>query len=108
MLISVLVPTYNRAPYLYYTLKSCANQEFQDVEFVICDDASSDNTHEVVNSFVNADTRFRSHRSSANRGMLENFEAGLDLLRGDYVIALGSDDILMPNSLQIIQEKCAK
>jgi glycosyltransferase involved in cell wall biosynthesis len=105
VLISVLVPTYNRAPYLYYTLKSCANQEFQDVEFVICDDASSDNTHEVVNSFVNADTRFSYHRSSANRGMLENFEAGLDLLRGDYVIALGSDDILMPNSLQIIQKR---
>ena len=107
MKFSILIPSFNRKEYLYYTLLSCENQNFTDVEFVIADDASTDGTVAMVSDFIKRDPRFRIIARSDNVGMLRNFELGLDTLNGDYILTLGSDDVLMPECLQRFQELLA-
>ncbi|MDB4077179.1 glycosyltransferase [Porticoccaceae bacterium] len=102
MKISVLIPTFNREDFLQYTLESCTSQKSDDVEFVVCDDASTDNTEQMVKQFSVSDARVRYVRQPENLGMLANFEAGLTHCRNEYIFALGADDALMPNSIATI------
>ena len=102
MRFSILIPSFNRAEYLRHTLESCRMQNFENAEFIVMDDASTDSTPSIVNGFVCRDERFIYVRSKENRGMLVNFETGLEKCSGDYVLALGSDDALMPGCLEYI------
>lgn len=111
-LFSVLIPTFNRAEYLIFTLKSCVTQDFQSVEFVVVDDCSGDNTQDIVEDYARYDSRVKYVRRPENVGMLENFEMGLGELSGEYILVLGGDDALMPEGLQaladVIQDTSAK
>jgi len=104
IMFSVLIPAYNRADYLYYTLLTCAQQQFSNVEFIIQDDCSTDNTYLVVNNFVLSDRRFKYFTNDSNKGMLQNFETGLNNCQGQYFICLGSDDGLMPGALERLEK----
>lgn len=97
--ISILIPTFNRAPYLRYTLATCVAQDYDNLEIIVHDDASDDMTEAVVADFLAADSRVRYIRAQHNRGMRLNFEQGLTEVRGDYLICLGGDDALIPNQL---------
>jgi glycosyltransferase involved in cell wall biosynthesis len=99
---TILIPSFNRAEYLDKTLQTCINQAFEDVEFLVCDDASTDYTAQIVQSYVARDSRFRFISQESNIGMLGNFEHGLSMSRGDYILALGSDDALMPECLTFL------
>lgn len=105
MKISVIIPAYNRVEYLYFTLLSCEKQNYQNVEFIIQDDCSTDGTEEMVRSFVKRDSRFIYRNIGINVGMRQNFENALNAASGSYLICLGSDDGLMPNSLIEITEE---
>jgi glycosyltransferase involved in cell wall biosynthesis len=96
---SVIIPTYNRGPYLRHTLESCRRQTYKYVEFIVRDDASEDETSIVASEFVASDPRFRYVRANENAGMLENFERALDEADGDYVLCLGGDDGLLAEAL---------
>lgn len=100
---SVLIPTYNRKPYLFHTVKTCVEQKFLDAEFLVVDDCSTDGTEEMIKSEFN-DSRVKYFKHSQNLGMLLNFEEGLSLCNGDYVIVLGSDDGLMPRALEDLNQ----
>lgn len=97
---SVLIPSYNRASYLKSTMDTCLNQNYNNVEFIIIDDCSSDETQKIVNQYIEKDKRFKYICNETNVGMLLNFENGLKHCTGDYILVLGADDGLMPNSLQ--------
>ena len=99
MKISVLIPTFNRAKFLQYTLDSCVSQQATDVEFVVCDDESTDDTEQVVQRYSVRDSRIKYIRQPKNVGMLRNFEIGLSHCKNEYIFALGADDALMPGSI---------
>ena len=105
---SVLIPSYNRVEYLKSTMDTCLNQNYDNVEFIIIDDCSNDGTNELVNSYVKKDSRFKFISNKSNVGMLLNFETGLTYCKGDYILVLGSDDGLMPNSLKQISDLILK
>jgi glycosyltransferase involved in cell wall biosynthesis len=96
--VTVCIPTYNRADYLTYSVKSVLRQTYQDFELIICDDGSSDNTPEVVAGFN--DTRIRYLRHPQNIGRSLNMRSGFTAATGEYFVKFDDDDGLIPEFLE--------
>lgn len=97
--ITVLILTYNHAPYIAEALRSVQNQTFPgSLEILIADDCSSDGTTDVAIQMVGNDPRVRLLDSSTNRGMQHNFRRALEQARGKYVALLEGDDYWVGNS----------
>lgn len=96
--VSVCIPTYNRSDFLTYAVHSVLNQTYDDFELIICDDASSDNTPQVVNKFQ--DSRIRYIRHPENIGRSRNMRSGFDASQGKYFIKFDDDDGLTPEFLE--------
>ena len=100
-LVSVIIPTYNRALLIGETLDSVLAQTYQNWECIIVDDGSSDNTDKVVSEYVQKDSRFiiiyRPEKKLKGASPCRNF--GFTNSKGDYVIFLDSDDWLLPHCL---------
>ncbi len=92
--VSVLVPTYNYARFLPEAIESVLAQDFSDYELLIADDASTDNTREVVTALVARDPRVRCVIHPRNVGMVNNWNYCLQEARGEYVKFLFGDDRL--------------
>ncbi len=97
---SVIIPTYNRAHSLTSAIKSILNQTFKNFEIIIIDDASIDNTEEVV-KLIN-DTRIHYLKNEVNRERCLSRNLGIDNAKGKYVCFLDSDDYHLPNHLEVI------
>ena len=92
-MVSIIVPTYNNAHLISETLKSIWNQTYSDWECLVIDNGSTDNTSDVVRIFCESDRRFI-YVYQRNNGVSAARNAGLRLLKGDYVQFLDSDDLL--------------
>jgi glycosyltransferase involved in cell wall biosynthesis len=78
----------------------------QDVEFIICDNASTDHTQAVVTGYV--DPRIRYLRSDKRLSMPENFERGLQAATGEYVLTMGDDDFIIEENLALALDQADK
>ena len=105
-IVSVCIPTYNRAPLLAQAIRSVLGQTLQDFELVISDNASTDDTESVVRSFN--DPRIRYVRNHKNLGGVANWNRCLELARGAYVTLLSDDDIMMPDNIAAKAEVLSK
>lgn len=91
-LISVLIPTFNQHTYIAQAIRSALDQDYPDIEVVVCDDASTDSTGETIRAFEN-DPRVSVHINAANLGRTGNYRKCLfELARGDWAIILDGDD----------------
>ncbi len=97
-LVSVLMPAYNHAPYVRAAVESVLAQSHADLELIAIDDASSDATWEVLQSFT--DARLRLVRHDANRGAHATLNEALALARGEFIAILNSDDVYYPERLR--------
>ncbi|TAM36219.1 glycosyltransferase family 2 protein [bacterium] len=93
-LVSVIIPTYNRAHLIGRAIKSVLAQTYTNLEAIVVDNASSDNTAEVVNSI--SDGRLKFIRHDVNKGPAASRNTGLRNSRGDYITFLDSDDEWFP------------
>ena len=92
-LVSIGIPTYNRADsYLKEAVQSALNQNYAEIEIIISDNCSSDNTEEVVKGFK--DKRIRYFRQEKNIGANNNFNFCLSQAKGDYFLLLQDDDLI--------------
>lgn len=98
-LVSIGLPTYNRAKTLQRTLESVAAQDYPHWEVLISDNASSDETEAVCADFCRQDTRIRCIRQPQNIGAQSNFNFVLQHSSGQYFLWLGDDDWLCPEFL---------
>jgi len=96
--VSVIIPTYNRAYLLGRAIQSVLDQTYQDFEVIVVDDASSDNTEEVVKSFN--DERIRYIRHVKNKGEAAARNTGIKIARGEYIASHDSDDEWLPEKLE--------
>lgn len=92
--VTIGIPTYNRAESLRRALDSALSQSEQDIEVIVSDDGSTDLTPRVVQEIAARDARVRYLRHSANRGLTANFNTVLQLAKGRYVMVLADDDRL--------------
>ena len=98
-LVSVIIPTYNRADLIGHTLESVINQSYRNLEIIVIDDGSVDNTEEVVKAI--GDSRIRYIRHQTNCGGSTARNTGVEAARGEYIAFLDSDDIWVPNKIQL-------
>lgn len=96
--VSVCIPMYNAGKYIGETVRSVLSQTVDDFEIVVVDNASTDNSVEVVESF--ADSRIRLLRNSSNLGQERNWNRSVDEARGLYTKLLCADDLLYPQCLE--------
>lgn len=101
--ISVTIPSFNHARFLGRTIESALNQRFGDLDVVVVDDASTDNSFEVANRYC-TDSRVRCLKNKQNLGLAKNWNRCLDIARGPLVIVLGSDDLLDPGYLELVSQ----
>ena len=93
--ISVVIPTYNNAPYLGAALDSVLSQSFRDCEIVVVDDGSTDETAQVLARYGD---RVRCH-SQVNQGLAVARNSGLDVASGEFVTYLDGDDMMCRENL---------
>jgi glycosyltransferase involved in cell wall biosynthesis len=96
--VSVCIPTYNTARFLGEAIESVLRQGYQDYELVVCDNASSDGTHELCQKYT--DARFRYIRHEEFVGQAANWNRCVKLARGEYVVLLHADDVLLERFLE--------
>ncbi|WP_186525789.1 glycosyltransferase family 2 protein [Seonamhaeicola sediminis] len=101
-LVSIIIPTYNRAHLISETLNSIRAQSYTNWECIIIDDGSNDNTKEVLNSYLIKDTRFSYYKrlKTFKKGPSGCRNYGFSLSKGAYVNWFDSDDIMKPNKLE--------
>ena len=97
-LVSVLMPAYNHAPYVRAAVESVLGQTYGNLEFIAIDDASSDTTWEVLQTFT--DARLRLYRHEANQGAHATLNEALALAKGEIIAIINSDDVHYPERLQ--------
>ena len=102
--ISVVIPAYNYGRFLAKAIDSTLTQDFTDIELVIVNDASTDNTDEVVEQYIR-DKRIRYVVNENNLGAVENINKCFSLAKGDTVLLLGADDFLLPGALTILHQQ---
>ena len=96
--VSVIIPTYNRAPYLAAAIRSARQQSVEGVEIIVVDDGSTDGTQDMIRSLDAGVTYVRvEHRGqpAATRNR------GLDVAKGELIALLDSDDLFLPEKLAI-------
>jgi len=95
--VSVIIPTYNRALYIAETLESVFSQTFKDYEVIVVDDGSSDNTADVLKPYMVRIDYIR--KENGGQGSARN--AGIKVACGEYIAFLDSDDLWVPEKLEI-------
>lgn len=101
--LSIIIPTRERAGTLKYTLASALDQQSRDYEVVVSDNASEDDTPNVVKDFN--DPRVKYYRTSTRLSMCDNYEFALSKAKGDYVIIVGDDDGVIPGMLDVLLDR---
>ncbi|WP_319421377.1 glycosyltransferase family 2 protein [Pleurocapsa sp. FMAR1] len=108
-LVSVIIPTYNRANVIHRSISSAIKQSYQKIEIIIVDDASTDDTSQIIQQ-IN-DTRIIYICHQINLGGSEARNTGIKNAQGKFIAFLDSDDVWLPDKLQhqlaiISQHKC--
>lgn len=99
-LFSVLVANYNKAQFIRESLESLLAQTFKDFEVIIVDDASTDNSVEIINEFLNQDKRFRFYKNQENKGVGFTKKRMIEEASADICGILDSDDYLVDNAIE--------
>lgn len=106
--LSVYVPSYNNGTYLRQAVESALAQDFHDLEVCVVDDASSDGSWAELEGLAARDSRVRIRRNDERLGAGETSRRALDLCRGEFVLQLDSDDLLLPGAawelLRVLRE----
>ena len=100
LLVSVIIPNYNHAPYLKQRIDSVLAQTFQDFEVIILDDCSKDNSREIIKEYQH-DPRVRLAFNENNSGcVFKQWNKGLKMAGGKYIWIAESDDYSAPTFLE--------
>lgn len=94
------MPVYNGERFIREAIESILAQTFRDFELIVCDNASSDRTEEIVRGYAARDPRIRYERNDRNRGAAYNYNRVTALSRGKYIRHAAHDDILVPTNLE--------
>lgn len=111
MKVSIIIPIYNVAPYIERCLKSVMFQTYQNIEIILVNDCTPDNSMEIVkkiieSSFIKREIKIYSHK--INKGLSAARNTGIKEAKGDYVYFLDSDDELPIHSIERLAKQAIK
>ena len=107
--ISVIIPIYNGGKYLNYSLKSIQNQILKELEIIIIDDNSKDNSLEIIQKYIENDKRIRLIKNKVNRRILFCKSIGALNSKGKYIIEIDQDDMIFgDDALSILYNESEK
>ncbi len=95
LLVSVIIPVFNVEAYLREALDSVINQTYENLEIIVIDDGSTDRSGIICDEYALKDCRIRIIHQD-NRGLSAARNVGLDIMKGDFVVFLDSDDAYLP------------
>lgn len=93
-LVSVLIPNYNHGAYIGEAIESALGQSYPNLEIIVTDNCSTDNSREVIDAYANKDCRIKCKYHSTNIGAIRNWRSALDMAEGEYCKILFSDDLI--------------
>lgn len=100
ILVSVVMATYNGQEFLGRQLKSILGQSHSNLEIIICDDASLDDTQKIIQSFAENDGRIKYYFNKINTGVNKNFESGFLKAAGSFIAIADQDDVWKKNKIE--------
>lgn len=100
--VTIIITCYNYARYVEYAIRSVIAQTYSNIECVIVDDCSTDDSYKIACSIVDGlnDPKFRTIRLGQNSGQMKAFRAGLENSDGRFVVFLDADDALDPSFVE--------
>jgi len=101
-IVSIIVPVYNVDKYLHRCLDSIRSQTLTNLECILVNDASSDNSMSICEEYCAKDNRFKVFHKQKNEGLIKARKTGLNNALADFVIHVDSDDWLEPDALQLL------
>jgi glycosyltransferase involved in cell wall biosynthesis len=99
-LISVLIPTFNVAPFVEEAIRSIMNQTYKNLEIIIVDDGSSDGTFSILEKLSVEDARIRLYRNKVNLKIVKTLNYALSLANGSFIARMDGDDVSLPTRLE--------
>jgi glycosyltransferase involved in cell wall biosynthesis len=100
-LASILVSNYNYGRFIADTIKSALDQTYTNIELIICDDGSTDNSVQIIEEYARRDSRLHLIRKE-NGGQASGFNAAFAASRGEIIALLDSDDLFLPRKVERI------
>lgn len=97
-LVSVIIPAYNVSQYVRQTVFSVIIQSYKNLEIIIVNDGSTDDTNEIINEYVSKDSRIIVINQE-NKGLASARNTGIKHAKGEYLCIIDSDDIMLPNKI---------
>ncbi len=106
-LISIIIPVYKVEAYLKECLDSVINQTYKDLEIILVDDGSPDNSGKMCDEYAQKDSRIKVIHKE-NGGLSSARNAGLDIATGEYVCFIDSDDVIDERYIEILHNMCVE
>ena len=105
--VSVIVPVYNTELYLERCLNSILNQTFKDIELIIVNDNSNDNSHKIIETFINENTNIKYIDNKENKGVSNCRNEAIKISSGEYILFIDSDDYLDENMIETMYNEAS-
>lgn len=99
-LVSVILPCYNAGKYLEQALDSIINQSYQNIEILLVDDGSTDNSENIYKRYQQQESRLKIHKNLTNIGLINTLNHAINLAEGDYIARMDADDISELNRIE--------
>jgi glycosyltransferase involved in cell wall biosynthesis len=100
-IVSIICLCYNHEKFVLQSLLSALNQDYPLIELIIVDDFSTDNSREVIKNWIAAYPEIQFIENESNLGSTKSFNKALKLAKGEYIIDLACDDILLPDCVSL-------
>ena len=100
-LISICIPAYNAAPYIKEAIEGWTLQTYKNIEIIIQDDCSIDDTYFLAKELGRSDTRIKVFKNIVNLGIGKNWNEAYNKVKGDYICVFNADDLIFPDFLSI-------
>jgi glycosyltransferase involved in cell wall biosynthesis len=100
-LVSIICLAFNHEKFVVETLNSVVEQNYQPIELIIVDDCSTDNTKLVINNWLLSHPEIQFIVNEVNRGNTKSFNNALKFAKGEYIIDLAADDLIVPNGIEL-------
>lgn len=105
--VSIIIPVYNVAPYLDACLSSCINQTFHDIEIIVVNDGSTDESLRIIKEYAEKDDRIKVI-TKENQGLVYARKSGLEVACSEYVFHLDGDDYIEVNAIELLYSEALR